>query len=328
MQLRKSGARKVEQKADTEPRQRAVLGQAVKGSLLDYGLRLIGDYWSLNILREAFLGVSQFEQFRERLRIPRQTLSERLRHLVALGLFRVRQYQTNPVRYEYRLTEKGLALYPNVLATWMWSRKWDVSGERLPRRLIHRTCGHRFIPECVCAHCRLAVGLRDVEAVLTGKSATVPAPARSRRWPGQRAQGVGSPDRPRQLAFGASVDRWSLLIVAAIYLGCHRFDEIQHSLSLGTSVLAGRLSALCESGLLLRQPDLSDGRRFVYRLGPPGRDLFQHIVTLSAWVRTYHKDTPNRLSLRHKSCGRAFNPVMVCSQCRKDLDAREVTFEA
>jgi DNA-binding HxlR family transcriptional regulator len=318
--------RAVNDSAKAPPRRN--LGYAVNGSLLDHGLRLIGDYWSLNILRDAFLGVRQFEQFHESLGIPRQTLSERLRHLVVSGLFRVVQYQSNPVRHEYRLTEKGLALYPNVLATWIWSRKWDVSGDRLPRRLLHRRCGHRFVPECVCGHCHRPAGLRDVDPVISSKGGAVPAPARSRRWPSGRAQSGKVADRHRRLAFGASVDRWSLLIVATIYLGCHRFDEIQSALSLGTSVLAGRLAALCESGLLLRQPDLGDGRRFVYRLGPPGRDLFQHIVTLSAWVRAHHLNTPGTLSLRHRACGHAFRPEMVCSRCGEVLQAREVAFEA
>ena len=307
------------------------LRDAIIGSPMNHGLHLIGDHWSLSVIRAAFQGARQFEQFRQQLDIPKQTLSQRLKELVRLGIMATLPYQTNPVRLDYRLTDKGRALYPNVLMSWAWERKWNSDTSALPARLTHKTCGKRFLPQCVCAACHMPASLHDMEAVLSLDPVMAPLPPRSRRWSGKLPDHAdhGATDAAgnRLLAFGLTVDRWSLLVICALYLGCHRFDQLQYVLSVGSSVLANRLAMLCDTGLLLRQPDLQDGRRFIYRLTPASHDLFHHVVTMSRWVSDRHYGTGSTVSMVHRDCGHEFVPDVVCDQCGEVLHARDVKFD-
>jgi DNA-binding HxlR family transcriptional regulator len=124
---------------------------------------VIGDRWTLMILRDCFLGVRRFEDFERRLRISRGVIAERLKHLVDEGVLWKEAYQDRPVRHEYRLTDKGLALHPVIMAIVHWG---DVhyAGEAGPPLLHrHKGCGCDFAPVTICSECGEPVGARDVE---------------------------------------------------------------------------------------------------------------------------------------------------------------------
>jgi DNA-binding HxlR family transcriptional regulator len=91
-------------------------------------LDVLGDRWTLLILREAFAGIRRFEGFRENLGIARNILSGRLRHLVREGIFERRLYQSHPDRYEYRLTEKGNDLADVLGSFRRWGERWMKNG--------------------------------------------------------------------------------------------------------------------------------------------------------------------------------------------------------
>ena len=124
---------------------------------------VIGDRWTLMLLRDLFLGVRRFEDFERRLGISRSIIAERLKLLVDEGVLRREAYQDHPVRHEYRLTDKGLALHPVVMAIVHWGDA-HYAGEAGPP-LIHRhkACGCDFTPVLSCSECGEAVGARDVE---------------------------------------------------------------------------------------------------------------------------------------------------------------------
>jgi DNA-binding HxlR family transcriptional regulator len=114
---------------------------------------VIGDRWTILILRDCFLRVRRFEDFQARLGITRHVLADRLRKLVRLGVLRHVAYQHKPPRYEYRLTLKGLDLQPVLLALVRWGDA-HMAGERgRPVLLEHRDCGQVFDPVVVCSHC-------------------------------------------------------------------------------------------------------------------------------------------------------------------------------
>src|SRR5438105_11200067 len=94
-------------------------------------LAVIGDRWTLLILRDAFLRVRRFEEFETSLKIARRVLSERLALLVEEGVLSRVAYQERPVRYEYRLTEKGLDLYPAILSLVHWGDR-HYAGRKGP----------------------------------------------------------------------------------------------------------------------------------------------------------------------------------------------------
>jgi DNA-binding HxlR family transcriptional regulator len=85
------------------------------------GLSVIGDRWTMLVVRECFFGIRRFEQMQERLGITRHVLADRLRKLETDDVLRREAYQQRPLRYEYRLTERGKALYPILVTLIDWA---------------------------------------------------------------------------------------------------------------------------------------------------------------------------------------------------------------
>ena len=123
---------------------------------------VIGDRWTLLILRECFLRVRRFEEFQSRLGITRHLLSERLKKLVRFGVLRRARYQESPARYEYILTQRGLDLYPIVMAIVHWGDTHMVDERGRPLLHEHRKCGKLFDPVMVCSECREPLAAREV----------------------------------------------------------------------------------------------------------------------------------------------------------------------
>ena len=125
-------------------------------------ISVIGDRWTLLIIRDSFLRVRRFEAFQERLGITRHILADRLRKLVKAGVLDKAAYQDKPQRFEYRLTPAGLALYPVVMAIAHWGDVHMAGGEGRPVLHQHKTCGHTFDPVMVCSACRATLDAQDV----------------------------------------------------------------------------------------------------------------------------------------------------------------------
>jgi len=127
-------------------------------------LSVIGDPWTLLILRDVFLGIRRFDDFQSRLDVTRHLLADRLKKLVKAGILRREPYQERPTRYEYRLTEKGRDLFPVLMALIKWGDRWMAGPDGPPLEIVHRACGHSMTPEMVCPYCQEPVTARDTEA--------------------------------------------------------------------------------------------------------------------------------------------------------------------
>lgn len=127
-------------------------------------LEVVGERWTMLVLREAFTGVRRFEQMQRDLGIARNVLAARLQTLVAHGILERRRYQDRPPRFEYRLTEKGLDLYPALVALMQWGDKYVTAESGPPVVLVHKACGHEARPQLACSHCGERVGARDIRA--------------------------------------------------------------------------------------------------------------------------------------------------------------------
>ena len=125
-------------------------------------LAVVGERWTLLVLREAFLGVRRFEQLQRHTGMARNILSDRLQTLVLHGVLRRERYQERPERHEYRLTEKGLDLYPVLLAVMDWGAR-HAGGRAMT--LTHKGCGATVMPQLACPACGDHVGARDMHAV-------------------------------------------------------------------------------------------------------------------------------------------------------------------
>ncbi len=115
-------------------------------------LDVIGDRWTLLILRDVFRGVRRFSQMHEDLGIAKNILSDRLQKLVDAGVLETVQYQERPARHEYRLTAKGADLSPSLVALMRWGDHW-YAGDRPPTILVHDTCGTPLEQVTRCPHC-------------------------------------------------------------------------------------------------------------------------------------------------------------------------------
>ena len=124
-------------------------------------LDVIGEWWTLLILRDAFLGYTRFEQFQDRLGIARNVLSTRLERLVAADILERQPYQDRPPRHDYRLTARGRDLFPVITSIRQWGDKWLADGDP-PLVLQHAECGHEtwFVPKC--SHCGGEINHRNV----------------------------------------------------------------------------------------------------------------------------------------------------------------------
>jgi DNA-binding HxlR family transcriptional regulator len=140
---------------------------------------VIGDRWMLLVLRECFLRVRRFEEFQSRLGITRHLLAARLKKLVQFGVLRRVPYQEAPKRYEYILTQKGLDLYPIIMAIVHWGDVHMVDERGRPLLHQHKTCGKFFDPVMVCSEC--GEPLRAKEVVTHKGPGAQPAEADSGR---------------------------------------------------------------------------------------------------------------------------------------------------
>ena len=117
-------------------------------------VNLVGDRWTANVIALSFHGLTRFDQFHQELPVATNILADRLKFLVDQGVFRPSAYQQRPLRYEYRLTAKGEALYPWFLALLQWGEKWcDESGNGKPMRLTHQPCGRSLRGQVQCSAC-------------------------------------------------------------------------------------------------------------------------------------------------------------------------------
>jgi DNA-binding HxlR family transcriptional regulator len=125
-------------------------------------LSIMGDRWTLLILRDCFLRIRRFDDFQERLGIGRPILADRLQKLVAADILAKVPYQERPVRYEYRLTPKGLDLYPVIISLVHFGDQHLAGLEGRPVLHRHLACGNLFDPVLVCSACGEPVGPRDI----------------------------------------------------------------------------------------------------------------------------------------------------------------------
>ncbi len=127
-------------------------------------LELIGDRWTILVIREAFLGTRRFDDYQRNLGCARNVLTERLGRLVDAGIMRKVPYQERPRRYEYRVTRKGVELWPAMMALMQWGDR-HLAPEGPPVRVLHDGCGGEVGERLRCTRCGTDLEPGDVYAV-------------------------------------------------------------------------------------------------------------------------------------------------------------------
>jgi DNA-binding HxlR family transcriptional regulator len=127
-------------------------------------LSVVGDRWTMLIIRDVFLGLRRFEGMQQDLALTPHRLSDRLRKLVREGVLERVEYEKRPRRFEYRLTQKGVDLYPLIVAMIAWGDRWMAGGKGAPVELVHRPCGHAITPALTCPSCHENIVPREMSA--------------------------------------------------------------------------------------------------------------------------------------------------------------------
>jgi len=129
-------------------------------------LDIVGERWTLLVLREAFYGVRRFEDFVRSLGCPRDLLSARLGKLIDEGILQREPYREpgRRIRHEYRLTDKGLELYPVLLALMRWGDRWTADPSGPAVEVTHRDCGAPLTVTMGCTRGHGPLTARDAAA--------------------------------------------------------------------------------------------------------------------------------------------------------------------
>ena len=297
-----------------------LVGAALRRSPM--ALQMLGDRWSLLILRDAFLGACRFSEFYRLTGAPSGTLAARLKTLVQQGVMYRNPVGTRHDQFEYLLTGRGLNLADFALCIWTWEHKWG-GDSGLPAGLEHLSCGKLTTPTTVCRHCRKDVAVENVQ-VESG-------PGIAARLPGRDVSRLREPNR---LRVGPDVnrmfyrvidvfgDRWSSRLLAAFFMGVRRFADLGAATGVATNILSARLRRLVKFSIVVRS---SIGGEWGYDLTPAGLDLFHAVLAVHKWSdRWAAGPSGSPLALRHVTCGELVDTSVVCSSCADPLELHEL----
>jgi DNA-binding HxlR family transcriptional regulator len=142
-------------------------------------LEVVGEWWSLLIVRDVFLGVTRFDEFQERLGISRNILDHRLSRLVEAGVLAKVPYSEHPPRFDYHLTDKGRDLWPVLTAMRQWGDRY-AAPDGPPMLVTHEGCGQVSEAVMTCSACGAPIAARDVRAA-PGPGAVEPLFGMARR---------------------------------------------------------------------------------------------------------------------------------------------------
>lgn len=297
----------------------------VKPNALSRGFGLLGDEWTLFLLRLALQGRTRYSEFAAAMPISHAVLTNRLEALVRKGLLEKREYQQRPHRSEYVLTESGRSTWPILVAIWGWERRWVKRHAYATPPLHHAVCGEDFLPVLTCGHCHAPAGPRDIETAWGpsgGWRESVPGTT-TRRRSDSRGTPINHSFYPETMVvFG---NRWSSSLVGAAFLGVHRFTDFQALLGVPPGLLADRLSALVAHGILEQvqvptRPDWAE-----YRLSTKGLALFPVLAAVIAWAeRWFGARAGAAVELVHTACGRRFEAILACDKCSGVLSGAEI----
>jgi DNA-binding HxlR family transcriptional regulator len=139
-------------------------------------LELVGERWTLLVIREVFNGNRRFGEMQKSLGVARNVLTTRLQRLVDEDILERRPYSERPERYEYFLTEKGLDLWPLMISMMQWGDKHMPSPGGRPMVIVHKgECGGEIDDRRICTRCGKPLGVREVRGIAAARPVAVGA---------------------------------------------------------------------------------------------------------------------------------------------------------
>lgn len=135
--------------------------QSPADGMMERSTEMLGDRWTAHVIASAFLGKARFTDLQQSLGAAPNILADRLGRLVELGVLSQKLYQEKPARWEYKLTQEGLDLFPLVLELVRWGDRWLAGKKGPPKVIKHRLCGHSLVTKITCDQCGEIVTRRD-----------------------------------------------------------------------------------------------------------------------------------------------------------------------
>ncbi len=127
-------------------------------------LEVVGERWTLLIVRDVMNGNRRFGELAAGLGVARNVLSARLQRLVEEDILERRLYSESPERYEYFLTDKGLDLWPALIALLHWGDRYSAEPDGPPMLIVHKECGGEVDERGTCGRCGAVLRARDARA--------------------------------------------------------------------------------------------------------------------------------------------------------------------
>lgn len=293
--------------------------KTIKTCSIHRALEVVGDKPTLLLLESYWLGTRRFSAFQTQTGLLKTVVSNRLTKLIAAGCFERVLYSDRPKRYEYRGTEKFYALYPVALAMLQWERDYGGGDGKIHLKLRHINCKQETRPFSVCAQCRAPIIPQDVTRTHGPGAGQMPAEYSRRRRQSASPRPIVTPlfDEIADIIG----DRWSALIIRALFAGVDTFQDICAETGIATNILAQRLERLCAAHVL-------EKRGGIYYLLPKGQALYPVLIALMQWGDNWcGANAGPPVVLTHTPCGAALTLRAACSHCGVDVSMTDIKFE-
>ncbi len=285
----------------------------VPASSLRRALRILGDPWTMLILKEAFNGERRFSGFQRKLNIPKQTLSLRLAHLCQEQMMYRRQISAEMRTLHYALTAKAFDLQDAMYSIWLWHEANSEDVAVLPFDIIHRPCGHRLQATFRCTRCHEPAISQSVtiEPSQPEQRDCEPRDRLSRRNDGA-VTAAGTTDGDRMVAASLVGDKACNEILYLLSQAPAHLTAIAERLDLGLAVVRSRLDKLRQLGLVAEN---RVGRRLIYSVLPKADGFFPLMISIADWGDRWCNDGLPPPELRVHSCGELLNARFSCNHC-------------
>ena len=273
---------------------------------------ILGDYWTLLIVRELMYGASVWSDFSAVISIPPSTLSNRLAKLVAAGCV-VKSALPKRAEGAYKLTEAGKGLFPILIVAREWQLRWDLRPGAFVSPWVHE-CGAPLHCKTACLACHKEIIFQDI--LFSGAT-------QAHEHGGtlnHRTSNKPNADLRTSNAKIAKItvflgDQKALKVLSAILQGHNRFDDIQKWTGLHPAVLSARLRKLQLMGLCILRLYQERPDRYLYLASDAGGALIGLIMQLMAWDVRVRRDGSYQTIMLHKPCGEPLKTDLICSAC-------------
>lgn len=287
--------------------------------------RILGNTWTMLILKEAINGVRRFGEFQRNLNIPKQTLSQQLAELCRNEMLYRKYLNANAGTVYYQPTPKTFDLQQAMYSIWLWHRANPGPIEVLPFDLIHETCGQVLSATYRCTKCNDPI---------TNTSLTI-TPTEPRQYEGHLRPRLS---RRNDSAFSAVQGREDTLIAASVvgdspsteilytlFKGPRHLGALARELQIGKPVLRDRLDKLIALGMI---QETKEGRLSVFATLPRSDKIYPLVLCIAEWGdRWCNGDNPPP-EIRVHSCGHLLDARMKCDHCGGWISHRNIRIRA